>query len=72
MKNKIYKICFLLLLVFSAVNVRSEVITGISEPFQFGSPPPSVPLSYRALAVSAGLIGFYTYFRHFRTRKEAV
>jgi hypothetical protein len=72
MKNKIYKICFMLLLMLSAVNVHSEVITGISEPFQFGSPPPSVPLSFLAMAVSAGLIGLYTYLRHFRIRKEAV
>jgi hypothetical protein len=72
MKNKIAKICFMLVLVLSAVNAHSEVITGISEPFQFGSPPPSVPLSFLAFAVAAGLIGLYSYFRHFRSRKEAV
>jgi hypothetical protein len=72
MKNKIYKICLMLLLLLSAVNVRSEVIIGISEPFQFGSPPPSVPLSFLAFAVTAGLMGLYTYFRHLRSKREVV
>jgi hypothetical protein len=71
MKHKIYKICLMLIIVLSAVNVRSEVITGVSEPFQFGSPE-SVPLSFLAFAVSAGLIGLYTFLRHFRIRKQAV
>ncbi len=38
---------------------RAEVITGTSEPFQFGSPI-LVPLSILALFLSAGFIVFYT------------
>jgi len=45
-----------LLITFSS---RAEVITGTSEPFQFGSPI-LVPLSILALFLSAGLIVFYT------------
>jgi hypothetical protein len=72
MKRKIYKICLMPVLMLSAVNGHSEVVTGISEPFQFGSPSPPVPLSFLALAVTAGLIGIYTHISHARKRNEAV
>ncbi len=61
MKNKTF-ICTLIALLMSFTS-RSEVITGTSEPFQFGSPI-LVPLSILALVLSGGLIVFYTVKRH--------
>jgi len=48
-----------LVAVLITVSSRAEVITGTSDPFQFGSPI-LVPLSIFALVLSAGLIVFYT------------
>ena len=72
MKNKICKICFMLIILISALSLRGEVIVGVSDPFQFGSVGVNIPLSYLAFLVSAGLIGLYTAIRHKRFRKNGV
>ena len=51
-------LCMLIALLISFTS-RAEVITGISEPFQFGSLV-LVPLSILALVFSGVLIVFYT------------
>jgi hypothetical protein len=72
MKNKIYKICSVLIIFLSAMSARSEVIVGISDPFQFGSSA-IIPLSPLALIIPALMIGLFTYWRYFNSkRKEAV
>lgn len=48
---------FTLIALLISFTSRAEVITGTSEPFQFGSP--LVPLSILALVLSAGFIVFY-------------
>ena len=58
MKNKAFLGTLIFLLI--AVSSRAEVITGTSDPFQFGSPPVMVSLSILALALSGGLILYYT------------
>jgi uncharacterized membrane protein len=75
MKNKIYKISSVLIIVLSAINARSEVIIGISDPFQFGPDTSSVaiPLSPLALIIPILMIALYTYWRYIHNkRKEAV
>ncbi len=74
MKNKIYKVCSVVIILLSALNVRSEVIIGISGPFQFGSPTPVlVPISPVAFITAAGLIGLYSFWLYFNSkRKETV
>lgn len=64
----------MLVIVLSAMNVRSEVIIGISDPFQFGSPTPAqVPISPVAFLIAAGLIGLYSFWRYYNSkRKETV
>jgi len=49
---------FTLIALLISFASRAEVITGTSEPFQFGSQ--LVPLSILALVLSAGFIVFYT------------
>ena len=70
MKNKIYKICFMLIVVLSAMNVQGEVIVGISDPFVFGSTGVALPLSPVALIIAAGLIGLFISWRYLRSRKN--
>lgn len=74
MKNKIYKICSVLIILLSALNARSEEVIGISDPFQFGSPTPAdVPISPIAILIGAGLIGLYSYWRYMDSKgKETV
>jgi len=73
MKNKIYKVCFMLVIVLSAMNVRGEVIIGVSDPFQFGDTPVTIPLSPLALVIPILMIGLFTYWRYFHIkRNEAV
>jgi len=62
------KISFLLLLILSAFSASGAVIQGTSGPFPFGGGAPPVPVSFLALAISAGLIGSYSLWRHFRQR----
>lgn len=74
MKNNIYKILFILITFLSAFKVQGEIVIGISDPFQFGTPiqPPSgVPLGPLAYIISAGLVGLYTFWRNYKLgRKE--
>jgi hypothetical protein len=73
MKNKIYKICPMLIILLSAMNVRSEVIIGISGPFQFGDTSVTIPLSPLAIVIPILMIGLFTYWRYFHIkRNEAV
>jgi len=72
MKNKICKICFILVIFISALSLQGEVIVGVSDPFQFGSVGVNIPLSYLAFLVSAGLIGLYTVIRHKRFKRNRV
>jgi hypothetical protein len=73
MKSQIYKICSVLIILLSALNARSEVIVGISDPFQFGDTSVTIPLSPLALIIPALMIGLFTYWRYFNSkRKEAV
>lgn len=73
MKNKIFKICSVLIILLSAMNARSEVIVGISDPFQFGDDSVTIPLSPLALIIPILMIGLFTYWRYFHIkRNEAV
>jgi len=69
MKFKIYTLLITLAMLLPAVTLRSEVITGISDPFTFGSPPP-VPLSPWALVFAALLIGFFVYRQYLGKKKK--
>jgi len=69
MKFKIYTLLITLAMLLPAVTLRSEVITGTSELFTFGSPPP-VPLSPWALVLAALLIGFFVYRQYLGKRKQ--
>ncbi len=64
------KISFLLLLILSAFSASGAVIQGTSGPFPLDTSS-AVPVSWIALAVSAGLIGTYTVFRRVRSGKKA-
>jgi hypothetical protein len=73
MKNKIYTICPMLIILLSAMNARSEVIIGVSDPFQFGDTAVTIPLSPLALVIPILMIGLFTYWRYFHVkRNEAV
>ncbi len=69
MKTKIYTFLAILAILMPAA-LRSEVITGTSEPFVFGDPPP-VPLSPIALVVAVLLIGAFLAWRYFSAKKQA-
>jgi hypothetical protein len=69
MKTKIYTMLIMLALL-PAATLHSEVITGISDPFIFGDPPPSVPLSPITLVVVAFLIGIFVYRGYLSNKKQ--
>ncbi|MDZ7741867.1 MAG: hypothetical protein U5Q03_08995 [Bacteroidota bacterium] len=69
MRTKIFKLCFTLLIVFSAFSSHSEVIVGISDPFPFGSVTP-VPLSNLGFIIAALMIVFYSSWRFLRFRSK--
>lgn len=71
MKIKIYTLLTMLTVLLPAATLHSEVITGISEPFIFGDPPPPpVPLSPITLVVVAFLIGIFVYRGYLSNKKQ--
>lgn len=69
MKTKIYTLLITLAMLLPAVTLRGEVITGTSDPFVFGDPPP-VPLSPMAILVIVFLIGVFLSWRYFIAKKR--
>lgn len=71
MKAHLYKLLMLLAVFMPTVTLRAEEVTGISDPFVFGSPV-ATPLSSLPLVVVFMLIGVLVILHYYRTKKQAL
>ena len=71
MKVRKYLLLMVLAVFMPATTLRAEEVTGVSDPFVFGSPV-STPLASLSLLVVFFLIGIFVFRRYYKTKKLAV
>jgi len=71
MKIRIYSLLMVLAILMPAATLRAEEVTGVSDPFVFGSPV-STPLASLSLLVVFFLIAAFVFRHYYKTKKQAV
>ena len=70
MKTQIYILLTLLAIIMPTATLRSEEVTGTSDPFVFGTPAATVPLSLLPLFLLLFLFGLYIFLRYNKVKNQ--